>query len=65
MEKNPWGDNCNNSECGNRAREEVVQLYVADPITSIFHPIKELRNFKNVLLLPSAKTELIKKKLMF
>ncbi len=37
---------------GDRAGEEVVQLYIGDPVASISRPGKELKNFKKVLLRP-------------
>ena len=35
---------------GKFAGEEVVQLYIQDPVASISRPVKELKNFKKVLL---------------
>jgi beta-glucosidase len=32
--------------------EEVVQLYIADPSASISRPVKELKNFKKIMLQP-------------
>ncbi len=43
---------------GDRAGEEVVQLYISDPVASISRPVKELKNFKKVLLQPGEKKEL-------
>jgi len=37
---------------GDVAGEEVVQLYIGDPEASISRPVKELKNFKKVLLHP-------------
>ena len=42
----------NVTNTGKRAGEEVVQLYVRDPVASISRPVKELKNFKKVLLKP-------------
>jgi beta-glucosidase len=43
---------------GRLAGEEVVQLYINDPVASISRPEKELKNFKKVLLKPGEKKEL-------
>lgn len=37
---------------GERAGEEVVQLYMHDPIASVSRPVKQLRGFRRVLLAP-------------
>jgi len=37
---------------GNRAGEEVVQLYINDLVASITRPVKELRGFKRLALKP-------------
>ncbi len=37
---------------GKYAGEEVVQLYVRDPVASISRPVEELRNFKKIMLNP-------------
>lgn len=42
---------------GKFAGEEVVQLYIQDPVASISRPVKELKNFKKVLLQPGEKKE--------
>ena len=42
---------------GNLAGEEVVQLYIQDPVASISRPVNELRNFKKVMLNPGEKKE--------
>lgn len=42
---------------GKLAGEEVVQLYIHDPAASISRPVKELKNFKKVLLQPGEKKE--------
>jgi beta-glucosidase len=46
----------NNS--GKMAGEEVVQLYIHDMEASISRPVKELKNFKKVLLQPGEKKEI-------
>ena len=38
--------------------EEVVQLYIQDPAASISRPVKELKNFKKVLLQPGEKKDI-------
>lgn len=40
------------SNTGNRAADEVVQLYVRDLVGSISRPVKELKGFKRVSLAP-------------
>jgi beta-glucosidase len=42
---------------GRLAGEEVVQLYIQDPVASISRPVIELKNFKKVLLKPGEKKE--------
>ncbi|WP_321343583.1 beta-glucosidase BglX [uncultured Draconibacterium sp.] len=44
---------------GDKAGEEVVQLYIGDPVASISRPVKELKNFKKVMLQPGEKKEVI------
>jgi beta-glucosidase len=43
---------------GSLAGEEVVQLYIQDPAASISRPVKELKNFRKVLLQPGEKKEI-------
>lgn len=43
---------------GKVAGEEVVQLYIQDPVASVSRPVKELRNFKKVLLQPGEKKDI-------
>ena len=43
---------------GKVAGEEVVQLYIQDPVASISLPVKELKNFKKVMLQPGEKKEI-------
>ncbi len=42
---------------GKVAGEEVVLLYIQDPAASISRPVKELKNFKKVMLQPGEKKE--------
>ena len=44
---------------GDRAGEEVVQLYIGDPVASISRPVKELKNFKKIMLQPGETREVI------
>jgi len=37
---------------GKRAGDEIVQLYVNDPVASVTQPVKQLRGFKRVSLAP-------------
>jgi len=45
------------TNAGKVAGEEVVQLYIQDPAASISRPVKELKNFKKVMLQPGEKKE--------
>jgi beta-glucosidase len=40
---------------GSRAGDEVVQLYIHDPVASISQPVRRLRGFERVTLAPGAK----------
>jgi beta-glucosidase len=40
---------------GKLAGEEVVQLYIGDPVASISRPVKELKNFRKIMLQPGEK----------
>lgn len=42
---------------GKVAGEEVVQLYIQEPVASISRPVKELKNFKKVMLQPGEKMD--------
>jgi beta-glucosidase len=42
----------NVTNCGNRAGDEVVQLYVSDPIASVTRPVIALKGFVRVTLQP-------------
>ena len=48
----------NLTNSGKFAGEEVVQLYIQDPVASVSRPVKELKNFKKVLLQPGEKKEI-------
>jgi beta-glucosidase len=43
---------------GKVAGEEVVQLYIHDPVASISRPVKELKNFRKVMLQPGEKKDI-------
>jgi beta-glucosidase len=43
---------------GKVAGEEVVQLYIQDPVASVSRPVKELKNFRKVLLQQGEKKEI-------
>jgi beta-glucosidase len=45
------------SNTGKLAGEEVVQLYVSDPVASISRSVKELKNFKKIMLQPGEQKE--------
>jgi beta-glucosidase len=42
---------------GDRAGEEVAQLYIHDRVASITRPVRELKGFRKIFLLPGASTE--------
>jgi beta-glucosidase len=42
---------------GKYAGEEVVQLYIGDPVASISRSVKELKNFKKINLQPGEAKE--------
>lgn len=42
---------------GKYAGEEVVQLYIGDPVASISRPVKELKNFRKISLAPGESRE--------
>src|SRR5262249_14996308 len=46
---------CTIANVGDRAGEEVVQLYVRDEVGSVTRPVKELRGFARVALAPGAR----------
>ncbi len=35
---------------GDRAGDEIVQMYIADPVASVSRPVKELKGFQRVAL---------------
>lgn len=43
---------------GKVAGEEVVQLYIQDPVASVSRPVKELKNFKKVMLQAGEKKDI-------
>ena len=43
---------------GKVAGEEVVQLYIQDPVATISRPVKELKNFRKVMLQPGEKKDI-------
>lgn len=45
------------SNTGKLAGEEVVQLYISDPVASISRPVKELKNYKKIMLQPGEQKE--------
>lgn len=45
------------SNTGKYAGEEVVQLYINDPVASISRPVKELKDFRKVMLKPGEKKD--------
>ena len=44
---------------GDRAGEEVVQLYLRDVVASYIRPVKELKDFKKIYLKPGESKEII------
>ncbi len=47
------------SNTGEYPGEEVVQLYIQDPVASISRPVKELKNFRKIMLQPGETEEII------
>ena len=43
---------CTVTNTGQRAGEEVVQLYLHDLVASVARPVKELKDFKKISLKP-------------
>jgi beta-glucosidase len=43
---------------GKYAGEEVIELYIQDPVASISRPVKELKNFTKVMLQPGEKKDI-------
>lgn len=46
------------SNTGKYAGEEVMQVYVGDPVASISRPVKELKDFRKIMLQPGEKQEI-------
>ena len=46
------------TNAGGRAGAEVVQVYVGDPVASVFRPVQELRGFAKVSLEPDASSRI-------
>jgi beta-glucosidase len=44
---------------GQRAGDEVVQLYIRDLVSSVTRPVKELKGFRRVTLAPGARTTVV------
>ena len=44
---------------GKYAGEEIVQLYIHDPVASISRPVKELKNFAKIMLQPGETKEVL------
>ncbi len=42
---------------GKYAGEEIVQLYITDPVASVTRSVKDLKGFKKILLLPGEKKQ--------
>jgi beta-glucosidase len=42
---------------GKYAGEEVVELYIQDPVASISRPVRELKNFRKIMLQPGEKMD--------
>lgn len=47
------------SNTGDRAGEEVVQLYVRDEVASVTRPVKELKGFRKIALAPGESLEVV------
>ncbi len=47
----------NVTNTGKYAGEEVVQLYIQDPVASISRPVRELKNFRKIMLQPGESKE--------
>jgi beta-glucosidase len=43
---------------GKVAGEEVVQLYIQDPVATVSRPVKELKNFRKIMLQPGEKKDI-------
>lgn len=49
----------NITNTGKYAGEEVVQLYLRDPVASISRPVKELKNFKKIMIQPGETKDVV------
>ncbi|MGE5418768.1 MAG: beta-glucosidase BglX [Chloroflexota bacterium] len=47
------------SNSGKYAGEEVMQLYIRDPVASISRPVKELKDFRKIMLQPGEKQDIM------
>src|SRR5207247_142792 len=47
---------CTVANRGGRAGDEIVQLYVTDPVAQVARPVQELKGFARVTLEPGAST---------
>jgi beta-glucosidase len=50
---------CDVANTGDRAGHEVVQLYVADPVSRVARPPRELKGFRRVFLEPGRSREIV------
>jgi beta-glucosidase len=48
----------NVTNTGSVAGEEVVQLYIQDPVATISRPVKQLKNFRKIMLQPGESREI-------
>jgi len=47
-----WKVSANVRNAGDRPGEEIVQMYIADPVATVSRPVKELKGFQRVALRP-------------
>jgi beta-glucosidase len=50
---------CKVRNTGSRAGQEVIQLYIRDVVGSVTRPVKELKNFKKILLQPGESKDVV------
>jgi len=55
----PFEISCDVTNTGSREGDEVVQLYVQDPVASVARPVKELKGFQRVRLKPGETKKII------